>query len=296
MSFYSELTSFSIIEATGEDAEKFLQGQLTTDVSKLTDNDIQYSCQCDSKGKAWSLFYLFKHGSAYLLLGESSSLQESLREFKKYSVFSKVNIDFTEAYKIFGTWKNEGLAALPPLSKTEHGKSIALSLQAHSALNFVLIEQTETLPDFIENTKEQSEAFWRSQLIQDGIPFLSSETSGEFVPQMLNIQALDGISFTKGCYMGQETVARTKYLGKNKRAGFTLAHTGSVDIKPGSLIEMQLGESWRRAGTIVNTATQETQTLAFAVLPNDLETSIKLRLKDATEVEFSVQALPYTVE
>ena len=83
--------------------------------------------------------------------------------------------------------------------------------------------------------------------IQAGLPSLSAETQNEFIPQALNLQAIEqAISFTKGCYIGQETVARAKYRGANKRAMYVLSGETTVTPKIGSEIEMQLETAWRK--------------------------------------------------
>jgi folate-binding Fe-S cluster repair protein YgfZ len=69
---------------------------------------------------------------------------------------------------------------------------------------------------------------------------------------MLNLQALDGISFNKGCYMGQETVARAKYRGANNRALFVLSGTAATQVASGDTLEIQLGDNWRRSGLVLN--------------------------------------------
>lgn len=84
---------------------------------------------------------------------------------------------------------------------------------------------------------------------------------------MLNLQALDGISFNKGCYMGQETVARAKYRGANNRALFLLAGTTGEPVASGDTLELQLGDNWRRSGMVLNAWQQAGQVWLTAVLP-----------------------------
>ena len=131
--------------------------------------------------------------------------------------------------------------------------------------------------------------------IQAGIPKLAKEQSEEYIPQMMNLQALDAISFTKGCYMGQEVVARTKYLGKNKRAGSILFSETLAQIQSGATLELQLGENWRRIGTCLYSANSQGKSWIFAVLPNDLEANAVIRLQENPDVLFKLSPLPYSL-
>ena len=126
---------------------------------------------------------------------------------------------------------------------------------------------------------------------------IQQATLGEFVPQMLNFQAINAIDFDKGCYMGQEVVARTKFLGKNKRACFILE--GDCETLPeqaivGKLLEIQLDENWRRGGVINRACFDNGRLYILAVMANDTEVGSVVRLKD-TEVHLKVCELPYTL-
>ena len=114
-------------------------------------------------------------------------------------------------------------------------------------------------------------------------------------PQMLNLQALDGISFNKGCYMGQETVARAKYRGANNRALFLLAGTAGEPVASGDTLELQLGDNWRRSGMVLNAWQQAGQVWLTAVLPKDTEADALFRLKQDEGSRLTVQPLPYTL-
>ena len=121
---------------------------------------------------------------------------------------------------------------------------------------------------------------WNALEILAGQPLISGPSHQEFVPQMLNLQMIDAINFNKGCYTGQETVARMHYRGLNKRAMYILTFEGQVDAAIGDAIEKAAGDNWRAAGTLVNVSHgQANTTLALAVLPADLEEGLALRLK-----------------
>ena len=131
------------------------------------------------------------------------------------------------------------------------------------------------------------------QHIMQGQPYLEQALIGEYVPQNLNLQAIDGISFTKGCYIGQEMVARMKYLGKNKRATFILQADSEETPAAGSDIEVQLEQNWRRSGVVINAVNIQGTLSVLAVLPNDTAPDAHLRLASDAETRFSIQPLPY---
>ena len=113
---------------------------------------------------------------------------------------------------------------------------------------------------------------------------------------MFNMQALDAIDFKKGCYMGQEVVARTKYLGKNKRATYRLIATtesDSLTVEPSATLEKAIEDNWRRGGTVVHAANVENNLSLLAVLSNDTQVGDVLRLKEFPDALFTVAELPY---
>lgn len=295
------LSHFGALRVTGEDALKYLQGQLTTDVSELDENGVQISSQCDNKGKAWSVFYLLKQQKDYFLIGEKTSLLITLRELKKYGVFSKVEFtDISSMATIIGEFDETTSNSIElsftdanwgRLETTENAISFKPDTSHSRRIWFYPNGADKT------NTKQSADAIalWKSLDVRAGLAQLHETTSGEFVPQMMNLQALGAISFNKGCYMGQETIARTKYLGKNKRAGFVLYSQGQSQLSPGETLEVKLGDSWRRSGTLLYSGHDEKQTWGFAVLPKDTEADAEFRLKDHPEVTWQLSSIPYSI-
>lgn len=137
---------------------------------------------------------------------------------------------------------------------------------------------------------------WLLAHIQHGLSYLEQESIGQYVPQMLNLQAQDAISFDKGCYLGQEMVARMKYLGKNKRATYILSAPANGTPVAGSEIEMQLETNWRRAGQVINAVNINQQLWLLAVLPNDTTANTRLRLAAEPDTLLELQPLPYTLQ
>ena len=294
-----ELSHFSIFRVSGVDRKTFLQGQLTCDLNTLSANQWLLGARCDAKGKMQGILRIFEYQEVLYLLGSKAELEASITELKKYSIFSKVEWqDISSDYHILGVFGQSVQQRLQPQFSIEPQGNLFASAD-HMLLRwqenrFVLL-QPSRLP-IGEVPNEQALIHWKIHDIQQGIPHLTSASLNEYVPQMLNLQALGGISFKKGCYSGQEMVARMHYLGKNKKAMYIL-HGQSGDAEPGVVIEQAIGENWRRAGHIINVAAEEKQLFILAVLPIDLEPTTQLRLKgDEDEHILSIVPLPYPLK
>ena len=299
------LDNFSAISLSGEEHSKYLQGQVTCDVSQTTDNSLQVGAHCDAKGKVFSVFRLINRLAAHLLIQPKESLEASLKELKKFGVFSKVTIEATDHLAfmaLIGGNSGEILAkhfpqtpdALTPV--IQHESTTLVYLSSHQGCYLIIDEQDniKTLASLFDLTIFQSDV-WNLFEISQGFPILSKEAINQYVPQMLNLQALHGISFTKGCYLGQETVARMQYLGKNKRALFALEGKTDSTISQEDSLEKQLGENWRKAGDIIASYEADNGSKYLqAVLSND-EQPMVLRLKLQPNSIFNIKELPYSL-
>jgi hypothetical protein len=307
----AKLNNLGCITFSGPQAAEYLQGQLTIDVSKMHSHGARFGAHCDAKGKAWSVFTALLNHDVYQLIMRKSALDKSMAEFKKYGVFSKVDIKQSgNELSFFGVSGSKTTAAISALFaelsdehlsvvNNEFGSAICLNINTPRYLLALNAEGASILNQLPMPEAFADEGDWDAMNIQDAMPYIEAETSNEFVPQMLNLQAVSGIDFDKGCYMGQETIARTKFLGRNKRASYILTGEG-VDIapqlSPGGALEKQVGDNWRSGGTVLQSAVFEGNTLMFAVLANDTQIDDVLRLKEFPEQRFTVSALPYKLD
>lgn len=302
--FAIALNSFKAISLTGEEQAKYLQGQVTCDVNSLAQEKLLTGAHCNAKGKVFSAFRLIERNSAYLLLQPASSIKQSLAELKKFGVFAKVEISQAkdiDYLAIAGSKAAEKMAELftqvpDTLTPVIQEQDTTLVYIAGEMSRYLIIDNADNLakvstkfdfPTFNDNV-------WQLLEISEGFPILSEQYIAEYVPQMLNLQAINGISFTKGCYLGQETVARMQYLGKNKRALFAL--TGNaVNANTGDVIEKKLGENWRKAGDVLAVyQADDKQTYIQAILANDVDASTELRIKEH-HMGLTISPLPYNI-
>ncbi|MGL6266078.1 tRNA-modifying protein YgfZ [Aeromonas jandaei] len=282
------LTKIAITRLSGQDRVKYLQGQVTCDVNALQPGQSTLGGHCDPKGKLWSDFRLLCLEESLLLLTTPSVLERQLPELKKFAVFSKVEIaaDERHATGLAGKGTDAWVAAQFGLEQSGLiAGGMAVKIEQDRWL-LVSSEQADTLP-------AGDESLWWGLEIKAGLPHMEAVHQGEFIPQMLNLQALDGICFNKGCYMGQETVARAKYRGANNRALFLLAGSASEPVNAGDTLEIQLGDNWRRSGMVLNAWQHQGQVWLTAVLPKDTEADARFRLKQEESSQLTLQPLPY---
>lgn len=305
--FICRLSTLGIISIIGEDATSYLQGKVTNNIEELNPEQAQLGCHCDFKGKTWNLFYALGGQQHIELLCHPQAIPASLAELKKYGVFSKV--DFSDAsaeYQFIGLAGEAAQRALTQLFdhlpqhhlgvvNSEHGKVIRLDQPKPRYLVICKQDAADTLLQAMTEY-EVEEEYWEAMDIVAGIANIQTHTSAEFVPQMMNMQAINAISFSKGCYMGQEVVARTKYLGKNKRAAFVLKSDHADKMQAGDILEAQIGENWRRSGTVLRCAVVNQQTWLLAVLPNDTQAESVLRSKNNPQQTFTMEPLPYDIQ
>lgn len=243
------LRNYSIIKITGPDAEKFLQGQLSNDVAQLKELGWQLSCYCNQKGRIIAFLWLAFFGDAYYLCLPSSSMALTLAELKKFGAFSKVQIQVSEDLK---------LAAIFDENAANVRENVLVEMNYAPMLSLALVETELTSPTYIE--PEQ----WKLANINNELPIISQEQQEKFTPHQLNLQTKNALAFKKGCYRGQEIVARMEYLGKLKQQLYRVEIKSKQDLKPLSPI---LTPEDKIIGEIVNIITTEANSyLALAVL------------------------------
>ncbi len=259
-----DLSHYGLLSLEGEDAVTFLQGQVTNDVKKLDGSTSHYSGYCSPKGRLLSLFFAFAHDGKLFLQFDRGLIAAIAKRLRMYVLRSKVVItDLSEETVRIGVAGNQAEAAL----KTKFSSIPEAERSLVHEDGIILIRLPGALPryELISPTSQANElwltlsqhlmpankADWDWREIQAGIPEIVAATQEAFVPQMVNLDILDGINFKKGCYTGQEIVARTHYLGKVKRRT-QLVHIES-ELAPAAGDEV-LDASGSVAGQIVRSA------------------------------------------
>lgn len=209
-----------VLTVAGKDAAKFLQGQITCNINDITEIKSGLGAICNPKGRAVTTFLLVKSGDTFLMILPKELLASVKRRLQMYVLRSDVILtDSSDMCCLIGLTQSDELPE--QRFATSRQENIVVDLQDR-CLIIAEADNAQTL--WGEQVKlgfqPESSAQWRYLDIISGIPWLTEATSEEFIPQMLNLDKLGGISFNKGCYTGQEVVARTHYLGKAKREMF----------------------------------------------------------------------------
>ncbi|GAB3417323.1 tRNA-modifying protein YgfZ [Erwinia aphidicola] len=302
------LEEWALVNASGADHVSYLQGQVTLDVAALADNQHRPAAHCDAKGKMWSNLRLFHRGEGMAYIERRSLRDTQLTELKKYAVFAKVTLlpdDEAVLLGVAGFQARAALAgvfdALPdagsPVIQQDDSTLLWFNLPAERFLLVTTAAKAQELQDKLAGEAQLNDSRqWLALDIEAGFPIIDSATSAQLIPQATNLQALDAISFKKGCYTGQEMVARAKFRGANKRALFWLAGKAGVVPAANDALEMQMGENWRRTGTILAACQLDNgEVWVQAVLNNDLEADTVLRVQGDEGGKLAIQPLPYEI-
>lgn len=304
----ADLSHYTIVQVTGADAAKFLQNQLTNDIGKITPSQSRIAGYCTPKGRLLAIFRVLLHHSDYLLVFPKKIATATLQRLKKYVLMSKVQFAcLDEQWSLMGIAGDNAVKYLETM-----GFHMALSIDAvafHDGLTIVTLESQHPrflllgpiaqLIDLWRRAQHLGAVpvgylAWNWYDVAAGYPELDEATIEAFVPQMMNFEALDGLSFTKGCYPGQEIVARMAYLGTLKRRMYLL-HAETTDLpKAGDAIYSIHARADDVVGIVVNAAMAPSGGIdVLAVLQINHAEQNGLCLGSPSGPALSIQALSY---
>ncbi len=223
---FTPLSHEGILAVRGPDAKTFLQGQITCHLGYVSDERSSLGARCTPKGRMLSSFRVLLENDGYLLAMDQDILVAQMAELQKFAVFSKTKLtDDSALWSRFGLY--QGDAALTALgielptetnSTVHHNNMIAVRASSDLSELWVHADEGPCLRKrLLGHLSEAPLNTWLLAQIRSGIGHVTMPTREQFIPQMLNLPALDAVSFKKGCYTGQEIVARMQYLGKLKR-------------------------------------------------------------------------------
>jgi folate-binding protein YgfZ len=227
----AELTHLGVIRVAGEDAVKFLQGQLTQDVALLDLAQARLAAFCNAKGRMQASFVLFKRSQDEVLLVFSRDILAAI--LKRLSMFvmrAKAKLsDASAEFSLYGLVGDaiESIAGStrPAWTKTDFGDASMVFLYPGAGLTRAIWCAPAGSP--APQGAAMDLALWHWLEVQSGIAMISQPIFEAFVPQMLNYESVGGVNFKKGCYPGQEVVARSQFRGTLKRRAY-LVHTDAA--------------------------------------------------------------------
>ncbi|MBJ2209616.1 folate-binding protein YgfZ [Pseudomonas carnis] len=301
--FFCSLSHEGVLAVRGSDAAKFLQGQLTCNLNYLSDTQASLGARCTQKGRMQSSFRILLQGDGVLLAMATELLEPQLADLKKYAVFSKSKLtDESAAWARFGLANAD--AALSALglalpvetdSVARNEASIAVRVSPGRAELWVPAEHADAVRSQLAAQLQQADLnAWLLGQIRAGIGQVMPQTRELFIPQMLNLQAVGGVSFKKGCYTGQEIVARMQYLGKLKRRLYRLSLEANELPEPGTPLFSPSHNS--AIGEVVIAAKADQSIELLAVLQAEAADSGHVRLGALEGPGLNLLDLPYQLD
>jgi folate-binding protein YgfZ len=305
-----DLSHLGLISARGDDAADFLQGQLTNDIRQVTPEHSQLSATCNPKGRMLANFRIFERDNCYYLRLPLEQLQATLKRLRMFVLMAKVTIeDSSDALVhigVSGPGAEKQLANI--ITKIPSTDNAVTQADGYTVIRlagpnprfeiYAELDDIKKLWNHLDvHAAPVGAGPWRMLDILAGIPTIYPATAEAFVPQMTNMQLIDGVNFKKGCYTGQEIVARMQYLGKLKRRMFRI-HIASTDsVNPGDKLYSANTTSGQGTGIIVDAQADPDGTFdGLAVIDiNDAENN-KLQLHDENGPMVTIEELPYSVE
>ncbi len=302
----NDLSHFGLIRVDGEDAESFLQGQLTNDMRQVTPSHSNLAGWCSPKGRMLANFRCLRRGDLFYLQTPAENLPLVLKRLGMYVLRSRVALsdasDELMRMGLTGDCAEPVLEALfDSLPETANGVAhqgeLSLIRLPGELPRFELLGPADDLIGVWQTAEAQavrrSDDFWALQEIRAGVPVIYQATSEAFVPQMANMQLVDGVSFNKGCYTGQEVVARMQYLGKLKRRMY-LAHVESdTPPRPGDELHSPGSTSGQGGGKVVDARPADGGYDLLAVIETASAEADEVCLGE-NGPRLRLQALPYT--
>ncbi|MBC3303656.1 folate-binding protein YgfZ [Pseudomonas sp. SWRI18] len=301
--FFCPLSHEGILAVRGADASKFLQGQLTCNLNYLSDTQASLGARCTQKGRMQSSFRILLQGDGVLLAMATELLEPQLADLKKYAVFSKSKLtDESAAWVRFGLMNaDSALASLGlelPAETDSVARSdalIAIRVSPGRAELWAPAEQAESVRSQLAEYLQQADLNeWLLGQIRAGIGQVMPQTRELFIPQMLNLQAVGGVSFKKGCYTGQEIVARMQYLGKLKRRLYRLRLDAAQLPEPGTPLFSPSHNS--SIGEVVIAANADLGIELLAVLQAEAADSGDVHIGTLEGPGLQLLDLPYTLD
>ncbi|MFA6313447.1 MAG: folate-binding protein YgfZ [Sterolibacterium sp.] len=299
------LTDLGLIRVGGDDATAFLHNLLTNDLKGLAADGVQLSGLCNPKGRLLANFLIWHEGADLMLALSADLLASILKKLSMYVLRSKVRLaDASGERVLIGISGPEASKALADLGSMPMELFKVASIEQGQVLcladNRYLLAVTSSAAEGVWSrlavrARPAGLAAWHWLEIRAGIPRISAATQEEFIPQMVNFELIGGVSFKKGCYPGQEIVARTQYLGKLKRRMYLARSDTELPAIGAHLYAPETGD--QSCGRVVRSspAPQGGNEL-LAVIQSTCAEAGEVHLHNPSGPRLVLQPLPYALD
>ncbi|MDP6969480.1 MAG: hypothetical protein QGG88_10290 [Gammaproteobacteria bacterium] len=303
--YLTDLSNYGHLTVSGPDAHKFLQGQLTCDLNKLTAEQWLAGAYCTPKGSVIANFDLLQVKQDFILHMAADVIPAVQANLSKYIVFSKAQLHSQDTDWIcLGIWGAQAHTAVQQLvtmpatqgevRQFDQGFVFCTSTIQQRYVVYCQLATAQSIWQQLGNhAQPTSTAAWEISQIKDGLIYVNDSISGEYVPQMLNLQELGSIDFHKGCYTGQEIVARMQYLGKLKRHLYIGRINTATTLQTGMPITAGARSN---VGQITSLARAEDKDYWLTAVINIKAENEPLTIGEADHSQIELQALPYSID
>ena len=274
----TSLSDWQLVKVSGIDNRTFLQGQVTADINHLNEYTALFAAHCDAKGRMWSNLILFQRGADIFYIVRKTVAEKQIAALKKFAVFSKVTVEPVTDLNLIGLENN----AIEQSIIAELGDNSCLTRGDVTYIKIPLPEirvikvSSEPLP-----TDLQSADHWLKLDLEAGYAIIDEPNIESLLPQACNLQHYNAISFDKGCYCGQEMVARAQFRGANNRGLYLLVGKSKTLPIIGDKLEYELDGNWREGGQVLAALKleQDNQIYVQVVLANGIDIETNFRVK-----------------
>ncbi|MFK8067060.1 MAG: folate-binding protein YgfZ [Gammaproteobacteria bacterium] len=269
-----KLDQYDLIEISGGDALEFLHNQFTNDLKKLPQNSFGLAAWCSIKGRVIYSFRIWRRENVFYLILLKSQTETFVKKLRMFILRSDVTVNILENKFVYGLYGNNSDQLISNSNELNHvseiNDQIMIKLAAQTS-RYLIITEDNNLELYGLSIQADQKPFlnqWNLLGIEEGLPEITPETADMFLPQMLDFERLGGLSFQKGCYPGQEIVARVKYRGELKKQLYRAEITSENEISEGMSLVLADDGVDKLVGHIVNYALTDPKVWAALVVIN----------------------------
>ena len=302
----ANLDHLACYEVAGEDATTFLQGQFSNDISNVSPTNAQLTSYCTPKGRMLATLHICQFNSNYLLILSADIAAEVIKRLQMFVMRSQVEITPADKYSITGICHDPSATIFQTVNleipkdeyqSTANDSAICIKIPGVQS-RYMLIGNNDIEDKISKHDNDTLQVFshdyWKWLDILSGIPTINKSTQEAFVPQMANMELINGVSFSKGCYPGQEIVARLHYIGNANRRMFRVHCQDAESINDGDDIYTVGGN--QSIGKVLSVILHEDKSAdALAVIRLEAVKQGQLVIGSSSGSPLQIKELPYEI-